>query len=81
MSTLTAHAADWPNRPPSSHLSYNGDHRHLVGAGQAPLGPNTYGEYGWPVEAVYDDVADKTRVGLSNIAPPDAEDAPTFTPR
>jgi hypothetical protein len=35
-----------------------------------PLGPNTMGEYLWPVAAHFDPATGCTRVGLSFIAPP-----------
>lgn len=37
---------------------------------QRPLGPNTMGEYLWPVTAHRDPEKNQTRVGLSYIAPP-----------
>jgi hypothetical protein len=70
--TATVNAEDYPNRTAVNWLTYNGDHRHLVShdGESVALGPNTYGELMYPVTATYDDVADKTRVGLSPIAPP-----------
>lgn len=54
-------------RPPVRWLNYPGD-RTRIDHG-TPLGPNTLGEWLWPVEAAYDPVTDRTRVGLSYIPP------------
>jgi hypothetical protein len=35
----------------------------------SPMGPTTMGEYLWPVVAEYDAETDRTRVGLSYVAP------------
>lgn len=73
----TATAADWPARPAVNHLTYPGDHRHLVEPDQIPLGPNAYGESFFPVIAEFDPETNKTRVGLTPIAPPAHSKEPT----
>lgn len=54
-------------RQPVAFLNYNGDQRHILNG--PPLGPNTIGELLYPVTAEYDDTSNKTRIGLSYIAP------------
>lgn len=53
-------------REPSTWLNYRGkvEINPLV-----PMGPNTIGELLWPVVAEYDASTDRTRVGLSYVAP------------
>lgn len=53
-------------RRPVRWLNYPGDRTAIDH--DTPLGPNLLGELLWPVEATYD-VTDRTRVGLSYIAP------------
>lgn len=60
MSTLS-------ERVPVVFCTYPGDQRQILD--QGPKGPNTIGEWLWPVEAVYDEKSKKTRVGWSFIAP------------
>lgn len=55
------------DRKPVTFLNYNGDQRHILDG--PPLGPNTMGELLYPVTAEYDAVTDRTRVGLSYVAP------------
>lgn len=59
---------DVEKRRPTRFINYAGD----VVAGfnsLEPMGPNTIGEFMWPVTSEYDADADQTRVGLSYIAP------------
>lgn len=62
-----ATAPDFPKRMPTSWLNYHGDQRHILNDG--PKGPNTLGEFLYPVVAEYDDDNQATRVGFSLIAP------------
>jgi hypothetical protein len=57
---------DQKQREPVTWLNYNG--RVSINPGR-PMGPNTLGEYLWPVTAQYDEATDRTCVGLSHIAP------------
>lgn len=50
------------------HMNYPGDVRGILDEG--PKGPNYLGEHMYPVDAVYDAEANRTRVGFSLIAPP-----------
>jgi hypothetical protein len=61
------------NREPVAWLNYSGrvEINPLV-----PMGPNTLGEWLWPVAAEYDAKKDRTRVGLSHIAPTEAAPQP-----
>lgn len=66
---LMVTAADYPNRPAVYHLTYRGDRTGLV-LDPKRLGPNAYGEHLYPVTGRYDPATNKTRIGLTPIAPP-----------
>ena len=53
-------------REPVTWLNYSG--RVQINP-LAPMGPNAIGELLWPVLAEYDAKTDRTRVGLSYVAP------------
>ena len=53
---------------PTRWLNYAGDVRGHV---PAAMGPNSLGEVLYPVEVSYDSETDRSRVGLSKIAPGD----------
>ena len=56
------------NRPPAAgKLTYKG--RVEVPHPGMPMGPNTLGEWLWPVLWEYDPEADRTRIGFSYIEP------------
>lgn len=56
-------------RKPVQFATYNGDVRSILNDGGK--GPNTLGEWLYPVTAEYDAETKKTRVGFSFIAPPE----------
>lgn len=64
--THTYRAPDVDDRLPAHFLNYSG--RVTIDPLKA-MGPNTMGESLWPVTAEYDAETDKTRVGLTYIAP------------
>lgn len=53
-------------RLPVVFANYTGDQRHAIGQ---RMGPNTLREYLWVVDAVYDEEANKTKLGFSYMAP------------
>lgn len=66
-------ADDIERRRPVTWLNYPGD----VTAGivellerSIPMGPNTIGEWLWPVSAAFDVETNRTRVGFSYVQPP-----------
>lgn len=54
---------------PVCFLNYPGDVSETI-LKEGPKGPSTMNELLYPVTAEYDPETDKTRVGLSYIAPP-----------
>jgi hypothetical protein len=60
-------SAETVARPAVRWLAFTGDWTCIDGG--RPLGPSLLGELLWPVEATYDAATDRTRVGLSYIAP------------
>ena len=56
-------------RKPTSFLNYTGDRRGILNDPATRLGPNTLGEWLYPVTAEYDAEKNRTRVGLSLVAP------------
>ena len=62
---------DGDTRRPTAALTYHGDQRGIDP--RWSLGPNTLGEWLWPVTADYDPATDRTRVGLSYIRPPEED--------
>lgn len=56
-------------RKPSSFLNYTGDRRSILDNPGQRLGPNLLGEWLYPVTAEYDAEENRTRVGLSLVAP------------
>jgi hypothetical protein len=71
LTSIKVPTTDRPAQTPAvrltvAHLNYPGNLR--IDPDRA-LGPNQMGERLYPVEASYDPDADKTRVGLSYIAP------------
>lgn len=60
------------DRKAVENLNYNGELKDIDP--RRPLGPNTLGEWLWPVETEYDPQTNRTRLGLSFIAPPPADD-------
>jgi hypothetical protein len=66
-------ALDIERRQPVCFLNYPSDVTVAIAAmiadGNAAFGPSTMGEALWPVEAEYDEVTGRTRVGLSYVKP------------
>ena len=56
-------------RKPTSFLNYKGDVRGILRDTNLRLGPNVLGEWLYPVTAEYDAETNRTRVGVSLIAP------------
>jgi hypothetical protein len=54
-------------RKPVQFATYKGDVRSILADGRK--GPNTIGEWLYPVTADYDPETNRTRVGFSYIAP------------
>ena len=54
-------------RKPVQFATYHGDVSDIVNDGRK--GPNTLGEWLYPVTADYDPAANETRVGFSYLAP------------
>lgn len=71
-------AADIGHRAATTWVNYPGD---VTGAvvdlldRSVPMGPNTIGEWLWPVSAAFDAGLKRTRVGFSYIAPATHRDA------
>jgi hypothetical protein len=58
--------SDIVSREPVQWLNYSG---RVEIDPATPMGPNTIGEWLWPVVVEYDAETDRSRVGLSYVAP------------
>lgn len=70
--TRIVQAEDIGQRRPVTWLNYPGDVTAAVAElidNRVPMGPNTIGEWLWPVSASFDVTADRTRVGFSYLPP------------
>lgn len=65
--TVEVEVIDAKRKPVAGHLNYRG--RLGVPYPGIPMGPNTMGEWLWPVHWEYDPVTDRTRIGFAYTAP------------